>query len=65
MDLAEKEKKIVEIIRALKKVNFPGYSRDIISFGFLKKVDVDDKNNVFVDIEVSSLNEGVGEEIVK
>ncbi len=65
MDLAEKEKKIVEIIRALKKVNFPGYSRDIISFGFLKKVDVDDKNNVFVDIEVASQKEGVDEEIEK
>jgi ATP-binding protein involved in chromosome partitioning len=65
MDLVEKEKKIVEIIRALKKVNFPGYSRDIISFGFLKKVDVDDENNVFVDIEVSSQKEGVVEEIEK
>lgn len=63
MELQEKERKIVEVIRALKKVNYPGYSRDIISFGFLKKIDIDDNLDLFLDFEVSTGKEEVVKEI--
>ncbi|MCS7213183.1 MAG: Mrp/NBP35 family ATP-binding protein [Candidatus Calescibacterium sp.] len=63
MTLQEKEKKIVEVIKELKKVNYPGYSRDIVSFGFIKKIDVDESGYVFVDIEVPTEKEDVFESI--
>lgn len=37
------------VIRVLKKVNYPGFNRDIISFGLIKDVNVDNSN---VDIAV-------------
>jgi len=61
--LAEKERKTVEVIRALKKVNYPGYSRDIISFGFLKKVDFDEDGNLKVVLEIPVQKDEVIEEI--
>ncbi len=63
MDLREKERKTVEILRALKKVNYPGYSRDIVSFGFLKKIEVYDDDRVFIDLEISTQKEEVIEQI--
>lgn len=65
MTLQEKERKISEILRTLKKVTYPGYSRDIVSFGFVKKVDVSDDGNVFVDIEVTTAKDDVVDEIRK
>lgn len=63
MTLQEKETKITQIIRELKKVKYPGYSRDIVSFGFIKKIDVDNNGKVFVDLEVPTEKEEVFEEI--
>ncbi len=65
MTIQEKESKITQIIRELKKINYPGYSRDIVSFGLIKKVDVDDNGKTFVDIEVPTEKEDVFNEIKK
>ncbi len=33
-----------QIVRVLKKVNYPGFNRDIVSFGLVKNVEVQDSN---------------------
>ncbi|MFR4416142.1 MAG: iron-sulfur cluster assembly protein [Akkermansia sp.] len=39
-----------ELIRAaLTTVKLPGFSRDIVSFGLVKKIDIDAENNVTID----------------
>ena len=38
---------------ALKKVKYPGFSRDIVSFGLLRNIDVEN-NNVIVSLEVNT-----------
>lgn len=47
---------------ALRKVKYPGYSRDIVSFGLIKEVQIDG-TAVGVQIELTSPNPGVGEQI--
>lgn len=46
-----------ELIRAaLTTVKYPGFSRDIVSFGLVKKIDIDEKNNVTIDLLIESKN---------
>ncbi|MFR0849243.1 P-loop NTPase [Akkermansia sp.] len=46
-----------ELIRAaLTTVKFPGFSRDIVSFGLVKKIDIDAENNVTIDLVIESKN---------
>ncbi len=46
-----------ELIRAaLTTVKFPGFSRDIVSFGLVKKIDISPDNNVTIDLVVESKN---------
>lgn len=41
---------------ALTTVKFPGFSRDIVSFGLVKKIDIDAENNVTIDLVIESKN---------
>ncbi len=46
-----------ELIRAaLTTVKFPGFSRDIVSFGLVKKIDISPDRNVTIDLVVESKN---------
>ncbi len=46
-----------ELIRAaLTTVKFPGFSRDIVSFGLVKKIDISPDHNVTIDLVVESKN---------
>ncbi|MEG3024109.1 MAG: P-loop NTPase [Akkermansia sp.] len=46
-----------ELIRAaLGTVKYPGFSRDIVSFGLVKKINIDDSNNVTIDLQIESKN---------
>ena len=38
---------------ALKKVKYPGFSRDIVSFGLLRNIDIENQN-VIVNLEVNT-----------
>ena len=60
-DLEEKKKKD-EVVSHLKRVTYPGLSRDIVSFGFVKSVNLNG-NNVNIDIEVSTKEDHVLEDI--
>ena len=51
-----------EILNVLKTVKYPGYSRDIVSFGLVKEVQVDG-DAVGVLIELTTPNSEVGEQI--
>ena len=48
---------------ALSKVNYPGFSRDIVSFGLVKNVTVDDDGNVVVSISLSTKDPKVPQQI--
>ena len=46
----------------LKEVNYPGFSRDIVSFGLVKAIQIDE-NNVTVKISIATRDPGVPKEI--
>jgi ATP-binding protein involved in chromosome partitioning len=46
----------------LSKVAYPGFEKDIVTFGFVKKIDIQDKK-AFVEIEIVSANPDVAKEI--
>lgn len=48
---------------ALKQVKFPGFSRDIISFGLVREVEVDISGNALIGIEITTGSEEVPEQI--
>lgn len=50
------------VIAALRAVKYPGYSRDIVSFGLVKGVQIDG-NAVGVLIELTSPNQEIGQQI--
>ncbi len=54
-----KKKDVIELLRTVK---YPGYSRDIVSFGIVKDVHFQDKN-ITVDLQVTTLNENNKNEI--
>ena len=53
-----------KVLEKLKKINYPGFSRDIVSFGMVKDIIVD---NDFVKLElsISSQNEEKKQEVIK
>ena len=52
------------VIDKLKTINYPGFSRDIVSFGMVKDVIVDEKA-VIVYLNITSQNEAKKQEVVK
>ncbi|MCF6172925.1 MAG: Mrp/NBP35 family ATP-binding protein, partial [Campylobacteraceae bacterium] len=46
----------------LKEVVYPGFEKDIVSFGFVKDIDVKDEN-VYVELEIVSSSEDVAKEL--
>ena len=53
-----------QVLEALKKVRFPGLSRDIVSFGFVRDVHVDGGNITFT-IQFQSENPAVGQQLAR
>jgi ATP-binding protein involved in chromosome partitioning len=53
-----------QVLEALKKVRFPGLSRDIVSFGFVRDVRVDGGNISFT-IHFQSENPAVGQQLAR
>jgi ATP-binding protein involved in chromosome partitioning len=52
------------ILEKLKEVKYPGFSKDIVTFGFVKDVKVDDKK-VDISLEITSSANEVKDEIVE
>ncbi|MBV5279613.1 MAG: P-loop NTPase [Campylobacteraceae bacterium] len=46
----------------LGEVKYPGFEKDIVTFGFVKDIDVKDEN-VFVEVEIVSSSKEVGDEL--
>ena len=53
MALEEREITKEEVLELLKTVSYPGFSRDIVSFGFVKDILIED-SKVTVNIEIST-----------
>lgn len=51
-----------QIIQRLKNVIYPGFEKDIVSFGFLKNIDLND-NNATINIEIVSASKDVAKQI--
>ena len=51
------EKLIEDITRILKTIKYPGFSRDIISFGIVNKINIDPENNLTIDIVFTTSND--------
>lgn len=52
-----------KVIDALRNVKYPGFSRDIVSFGIVKEVSVDDKNRVSFVLAIPTEKEEIANEI--
>ena len=52
-----------QILEQLKSINYPGFSRDIVSFGMVKNIVVDD-DKVTVTLNISSQNENKKDEVI-
>ena len=50
------------VLAKLKEVKYPGFEKDIVSFGFVKDIDVKEEN-VFVEVEIVSSSKEVGDEL--
>ena len=48
----EKNKIVNKINDNLKKINYPGFSRDIISFGIVKSIEIKD-DKLYISINVN------------
>ena len=53
-----------QILDKLKKINYPGFNRDIVSFGMVKDV-VIDNNTITIILAISSSNEEKKNQLVK
>ena len=50
------------VLGALGGVKYPGFDKDIVTFGFVKDVEISD-NNVYVEVEIVSSNKEVADEL--
>ncbi len=50
------------VLEQLSSVKYPGFEKDIVTFGFVKDVDVND-GNVFVEVEILSASDEIAEEL--
>ena len=47
-----------EIKNILKEVNYPGFSRDIVSFGMVKNISIQD-SKIYIELQINSDNENI------
>jgi len=52
-----------EVLELLKTIKYPGFSRDIISFGIIDKIEIVDKN-ISLELKIPTQNEDVKKEII-
>jgi ATP-binding protein involved in chromosome partitioning len=50
------------VLDALKGVKYPGFEKDIVTFGFVKDIDINE-NNVFVSVEILAASEEIANEL--
>ncbi len=50
------------VLSKLKEVAYPGFEKDIVTFGFVKDIQINDEN-VFIDVEIVSSSKEVGDEL--
>ena len=46
----------IEVNELLSKINYPGFSRDIVSFGMVSNIQID-SDNVLINLKITSQNE--------
>lgn len=51
-----------KVLELLKKVKYPGFEKDIVSFGFVKDIQVNE-SGVFVKVEIVSANKDIAKEV--
>ena len=46
----------IEVNELLSKINYPGFSRDIVSFGMVSNIEID-SDNILINLKITSKNE--------
>ena len=52
-----------EVLELLKTIKYPGFSRDIVSFGIIDKIEIVEKN-IFIELKIPTQNEDIKKEII-
>ncbi len=52
-----------EVLELLKTIKYPGFSRDIVSFGIIDKIEIVDKN-ISIELKIPTQNEDIKQEII-
>jgi len=52
------------ILEKLKDIKYPGFSKDIVTFGFVKNIDISD-NKITIELEITSSAKEVSEQLIK
>jgi ATP-binding protein involved in chromosome partitioning len=52
-----------EVLELLKTIKYPGFSRDIISFGIIDKIEIVE-TNISIELKIPTQNENVKKEII-
>ena len=52
-----------KVLALLKEINYPGFSRDIVSFGMIGNIEIDE-NTVSIQLKITSDNEEKKQELV-
>ncbi len=55
--------KKLEVLELLKTIKYPGFSRDIVSFGIIDKIEIVEKN-ISIELKIPTQNEDVKKEII-
>ncbi|NHZ86644.1 MAG: P-loop NTPase [Planctomycetia bacterium] len=53
-----------EVLELLKTIKYPGFSRDLVSFGIVDKIEIMDKN-IAIELKIPTQDEEVKKEIIK
>ena len=54
-----------QILELLKSVKYPGFSRDIVSFGLVKEIIIDNNDRIVIDLALKTQNEDKKNEVIK
>ena len=53
-----------QVLEKLKSINYPGFKRDIVSFGMVKKITIL-KSNIKLELNISSQNEDKKKQVIE
>ena len=53
-----------QVLTKLRSINYPGFSRDIVSFGMVKDIEINDES-IKLELNITSQNEEKKQQVIK